>query len=141
MSPPVPPSPSASPWAHPAAPTPPISQPQAVGYGIFPPRFLLGDGWQGVTRSCATSLSPLRSGATMELGNISQPAYGPGLEEPSSSMLGLVRMLHGFLRLVQPHGLPLGACRGSQGHPSRLWWGQEGLTLCHVAQRQPVMGP
>ncbi|XP_004942263.2 prominin-1-A [Gallus gallus] len=43
----------------------------------------------------------------MELGNISQPAYGPGLEEPSSSMLGLVRMLHGFLRLVQPHGLPL----------------------------------
>uniref|UniRef100_A0A8C3LKI2 Prominin-1-A-like n=1 Tax=Chrysolophus pictus TaxID=9089 RepID=A0A8C3LKI2_CHRPC len=43
----------------------------------------------------------------MELGNISQPVYGPGLEEPSSSTPGLVRMVHGFLRLVQPHGLPL----------------------------------
>ncbi|XP_021256224.1 prominin-1-A-like isoform X2 [Numida meleagris] len=43
----------------------------------------------------------------MELGNISQPVYGPGLEEPSSSTLGLVRMAHGFLRLVQPHGFPL----------------------------------
>ncbi|XP_042674194.1 prominin-1-A-like isoform X3 [Centrocercus urophasianus] len=43
----------------------------------------------------------------MELGNISQPVYGPGLEEPSSSMPGLVRMAHGFLHLVQPHSLPL----------------------------------
>ncbi|XP_042719036.1 prominin-1-A-like [Lagopus leucura] len=43
----------------------------------------------------------------MELGNISQPVYGPSLEEPSSSMPGLVRMAHGFLHLVQPHSLPL----------------------------------
>ncbi|XP_048800751.1 prominin-1-A-like isoform X5 [Lagopus muta] len=43
----------------------------------------------------------------MELGNISQPVYGPGLEEPSSSMPGLLRMAHGFLHLVQPHDLPL----------------------------------
>ncbi|XP_065602651.1 prominin-1-A-like [Cyrtonyx montezumae] len=43
----------------------------------------------------------------MELGNISQPVYSAGLEEPSSSTLGLIRMVHGFLRLVQPHGLPL----------------------------------
>uniref|UniRef100_A0A8C9G6S7 Prominin-1-A-like n=1 Tax=Pavo cristatus TaxID=9049 RepID=A0A8C9G6S7_PAVCR len=43
----------------------------------------------------------------MELGNISEPVYGPGLEEPSSSTPGLIRMVHGFLRLVQPHGLPL----------------------------------
>ncbi|XP_052533302.1 prominin-1-A-like isoform X1 [Tympanuchus pallidicinctus] len=43
----------------------------------------------------------------MELGNISQPVYGPGLEEPSSSMPGLLRMAHGFLHLVQPHSLPL----------------------------------
>ncbi|OXB75506.1 UNVERIFIED_CONTAM: hypothetical protein H355_016567 [Colinus virginianus] len=44
----------------------------------------------------------------MELGNVSQPVYSAGLEEPSSSTLGLVRMVHGFLQLVQPHGLPLG---------------------------------
>ncbi|OXB67341.1 hypothetical protein ASZ78_010899 [Callipepla squamata] len=44
----------------------------------------------------------------MELGNVSQPVYSASLEEPSSSTLGLVRMVHGFLQLVQPHGLPLG---------------------------------
>lgn len=77
----------------------------------------------------------------MELGNISQPVYGPGLEEPSSSMPGLLRMAHGFLHLVQPHDLPLGACWGFQDRPSLLWWGQEGLTVCHTAQRQPIIGP
>nr|XP_010309904.1 PREDICTED: prominin-2 [Balearica regulorum gibbericeps] len=35
----------------------------------------------------------------MELGNISQPVYGPGPEAPGSSMPGLVGMAHGFLRL------------------------------------------
>ncbi|NWZ22411.1 PRM1A protein, partial [Asarcornis scutulata] len=44
----------------------------------------------------------------MELGNIPQPQYGPGLEAPGSSTPGLVSMVHGFLRLVQPHGLPIG---------------------------------
>ncbi|XP_054687186.1 prominin-1-A-like [Grus americana] len=43
----------------------------------------------------------------MELGNISQPVYGPGPEAPGSSMLGLVGMVHGFLRLVQPNALPI----------------------------------
>ncbi|XP_035167812.1 prominin-1-A-like [Oxyura jamaicensis] len=43
----------------------------------------------------------------MELGNISQPLYGPGPEAPGSSTPGLVSMVHGFLRLVQPHGLPI----------------------------------
>ncbi|NXI68771.1 PRM1A protein, partial [Anseranas semipalmata] len=43
----------------------------------------------------------------MELGNVSQPLYGPGPEAPGSSTPGLVGMVHGFLRLVQPHGLPL----------------------------------
>ncbi|XP_061857487.1 prominin-1-A isoform X2 [Colius striatus] len=42
----------------------------------------------------------------MELGNISQPVYGPGLEAPRSSTPGLVGMVHGFLRLVQPNALP-----------------------------------
>ncbi|NXJ06639.1 PRM1A protein, partial [Odontophorus gujanensis] len=51
----------------------------------------------------------------MELGNISQPVYSASLEEPSSSTVGLVHMVHGFLRLVQPHGLPLGACGGARG--------------------------
>ncbi|POI27524.1 hypothetical protein CIB84_008727 [Bambusicola thoracicus] len=58
-------------------------------------------------RALAVRRSAAGRGAAMELGNISQPVYGPGLEEPSSSTLGLVHMLHGFLRLVQPHGLPL----------------------------------
>ncbi|KAM6390043.1 prominin-1-A-like isoform 2-T2 [Pluvialis apricaria] len=43
----------------------------------------------------------------MELGNLSQPAYGPGLEAPGSSTPGLVGMVHGFLRLVQPNTLPI----------------------------------
>ncbi|XP_074731204.1 prominin-1-A-like isoform X2 [Strix uralensis] len=43
----------------------------------------------------------------MELGNISQPVYGPGPEAPGSSMVGLVGMVHGFLRLVQPNALPV----------------------------------
>uniref|UniRef100_A0A493T6Z7 Prominin 2 n=1 Tax=Anas platyrhynchos platyrhynchos TaxID=8840 RepID=A0A493T6Z7_ANAPP len=43
----------------------------------------------------------------MELGNVPQPQYGPGLEAPGSSTPGLVSMVHGFLRLVQPRGLPI----------------------------------
>ncbi|KAM9379576.1 prominin-1-A-like [Phaethornis superciliosus] len=43
----------------------------------------------------------------MELGNISKPAYGPGLEAPGSNTPGLVEMVHGFLRLVQPNALPV----------------------------------
>ncbi|KAF1512156.1 Prominin-1, partial [Eudyptes sclateri] len=46
----------------------------------------------------------------MELGNISQPAYGPGPHAPGSSTPGLVRMVHGFLRLVQPNALPIALC-------------------------------
>ncbi|NWS49285.1 PRM1A protein, partial [Probosciger aterrimus] len=43
----------------------------------------------------------------MELmGNISQPVYGPGPEAPGSSTPGLVGMVHGFLRMVQPNALP-----------------------------------
>ncbi|KAM4896667.1 prominin-1-A-like isoform 4-T4 [Sylvia borin] len=42
----------------------------------------------------------------MDLGNISKPTYGPGLEAPGSSTPGLVTMAHGFLRLVQPNALP-----------------------------------
>ncbi|XP_053804531.1 prominin-1-A-like isoform X1 [Vidua chalybeata] len=44
----------------------------------------------------------------MELGNISKPTYGPGLEAPGSSTPGVVTMAHGFLRLVQPNPLPIG---------------------------------
>ncbi|NWI96055.1 PRM1A protein, partial [Pitta sordida] len=43
----------------------------------------------------------------MELGNITQPSYGPGPEAPGSSTPGLVAMAHGFLRLVQPNPLPV----------------------------------
>ncbi|XP_068254924.1 prominin-1-A-like [Nyctibius grandis] len=43
----------------------------------------------------------------MELGDISQPVYGPGPKAPGSSTLGLVGMVHGFLRLVQPNPLPI----------------------------------
>ncbi|KAK2530562.1 prominin-1-a [Columba guinea] len=43
----------------------------------------------------------------MELGNISQPVYGPGPKAPGSSTPGLVGMVHGFLRLVQPNALPV----------------------------------
>ncbi|XP_063261540.1 prominin-1-A-like isoform X2 [Prinia subflava] len=42
----------------------------------------------------------------MELGNISEPTYGPGPEAPGSSTPGVVTMAHGFLRLVQPNPLP-----------------------------------
>ncbi|XP_068805952.1 prominin-1-A isoform X2 [Struthio camelus] len=42
----------------------------------------------------------------MELGNVPQPVYGPGPEPPGSSTPGLVGMVHGFLRLVQPNALP-----------------------------------
>ncbi|NXO59351.1 PRM1A protein, partial [Aramus guarauna] len=53
----------------------------------------------------------------MELGNISQPVYGPGPEAPGSSMPGLVGMAHGFLRLVQPNALPIGGTLRA-GEPS-----------------------
>ncbi|XP_030344414.1 prominin-1-A-like isoform X1 [Strigops habroptila] len=44
----------------------------------------------------------------MELmGNIPQPVYGPGPEAPGSSTPGLVGMVHGFLRMVQPNALPI----------------------------------
>ncbi|NWT64072.1 PRM1A protein, partial [Prunella himalayana] len=43
----------------------------------------------------------------MELGNISEPSYGPGPAAPGSSTPGLVAMAHGFLRLVQPNPLPV----------------------------------
>ncbi|NXG44445.1 PROM1 protein, partial [Psilopogon haemacephalus] len=43
----------------------------------------------------------------MELGNISQPVYGPGLVAPETSTPLLVAMLHGFLQLVQPNDLPI----------------------------------
>ncbi|XP_027503735.1 prominin-1-A-like [Corapipo altera] len=43
----------------------------------------------------------------MELGNIPQPTYGPGLEAPGSNTPGLLAMAHGFLRLVQPNPLPV----------------------------------
>ncbi|NWX01811.1 PRM1A protein, partial [Caloenas nicobarica] len=67
----------------------------------------------------------------MELGNISQPLYGPGLEAPGSSTLGLVGMVHGFLRLVQPNALPIGGCMVMGG-----WqWGggaRDGLLIYEV---------
>ncbi|NXR09127.1 PROM1 protein, partial [Semnornis frantzii] len=44
----------------------------------------------------------------MELGNISQPAYGPGPVAPETSSPLLVAMVHGFLQLVQPNDLPIG---------------------------------
>ncbi|NXR79277.1 PRM1A protein, partial [Pycnonotus jocosus] len=43
----------------------------------------------------------------MELGNIWNPTYGPGLEAPGGSAPGLVTAAHGFLRLVQPNPLPI----------------------------------
>lgn len=46
----------------------------------------------------------------MELGNISNPTYGPGLEAPGSSTPGLATAAHGFLLLVQPNPLPIGGC-------------------------------
>ncbi|NXL84516.1 PRM1A protein, partial [Alectura lathami] len=54
----------------------------------------------------------------MELGNVSQPVYSPGLEAPGSSTPGLVGMVHGFLRLVQPHGLPLAGGLAGLGVPA-----------------------
>ncbi|NXA85714.1 PRM1A protein, partial [Melanocharis versteri] len=50
----------------------------------------------------------------MELGNISQPSYGPGPEAPGSNTPGLVTMAHGFLRLVQPNSLPIELIRFGQ---------------------------
>ncbi|NWZ35379.1 PRM1A protein, partial [Brachypodius atriceps] len=57
----------------------------------------------------------------MELGNISNPTYGPGLEAPGSSTAGLVTAAHGFLRLVQPNPLPTDLIKSgqSQGKFSR----------------------
>ncbi|NXN19004.1 PROM1 protein, partial [Indicator maculatus] len=43
----------------------------------------------------------------MELGNVSQPAYGPGPVAPEASTPVLVAMVHGFLQLVQPNDLPI----------------------------------
>ncbi|NXJ40681.1 PRM1A protein, partial [Ciconia maguari] len=54
----------------------------------------------------------------MELGNISQPVYGPGPEAPGSSTPGLVGMVHGFLRLVQPNALPIGGAGEPSGAPA-----------------------
>lgn len=62
----------------------------------------------------------------MELGNVPQPQYGPGLEAPGSSTPGLVSMVHGFLRLVQPHGLPIGGCTGEQ-RGGAAWGGLGGI--------------
>ncbi|NWX49775.1 PRM1A protein, partial [Steatornis caripensis] len=50
----------------------------------------------------------------MELGNISQPVYGPGPKAPGSSTPGLVGMVHGFLQLVQPNALPIGGWGSSE---------------------------
>ncbi|NXU21727.1 PRM1A protein, partial [Thalassarche chlororhynchos] len=62
----------------------------------------------------------------MELGNISQPVYGPGPEAPGSSTPGLVVMVHGFLRLVQPNALPIGECTAA-----RNWqWGGGAAQSC-----------
>lgn len=61
----------------------------------------------------------------MELGNISKPTYGPGLEAPGSSTPGLVTMAHGFLRLVQPNPLPTGGCMAAGA--GRGWQGCGGL--------------
>ncbi|NXX38721.1 PROM1 protein, partial [Tricholaema leucomelas] len=43
----------------------------------------------------------------MELGNISQPVYGPGPVAPETSTPLLVIMVHGFLQLVQPNDPPI----------------------------------
>ncbi|NXS58447.1 PRM1A protein, partial [Brachypteracias leptosomus] len=64
----------------------------------------------------------------MELGNVSQPVYNPGLEAPRSSTPGLVEMVHGFLRLVQPNALPVGGCIVAGG-----WqWGRGAARSCRV---------
>ncbi|NWR51131.1 PRM1A protein, partial [Regulus satrapa] len=57
----------------------------------------------------------------MELGNISEPRYGPGLEAPGSSTPGLVTMAHGFLRLVQPNPLPTGLINSEQSQREFTW--------------------
>lgn len=59
----------------------------------------------------------------MELGNISKPTYGPGLEAPGSSTPGLVTMAHGFLRLVQPNPLPTGGCMAAGAGRGWQWCG------------------
>ncbi|NXD63100.1 PRM1A protein, partial [Eolophus roseicapillus] len=65
----------------------------------------------------------------MELmGNISQPVYGPGPEAPGSGTPGLVGMVHGFLRMVQPNALPIGGCMVMGG-----WqWGGGAAWSCRV---------
>ncbi|NXI41844.1 PROM1 protein, partial [Galbula dea] len=62
----------------------------------------------------------------MELGNISQPTYGPGPEALGSSTPGLVGMVHGFLRLVQPNALPieLGSLWGHQCYTASFFLSQ-----------------
>ncbi|NWI26988.1 PROM1 protein, partial [Sula dactylatra] len=66
----------------------------------------------------------------MELGNISQPMYGPGPEAPGSSTPGLVGMVHGFLQLVQPNALPIGGCT-AMGNGAMGWEGcSEPWSLC-----------
>ncbi|NXK79931.1 PRM1A protein, partial [Amazona guildingii] len=70
----------------------------------------------------------------MELmGNISQPVYGPGPEAPGSSTPGLVGMVHGFLRMVQPNALPIGGCVPSRAlslFPSQLLLYELGFLVC-----------
>ncbi|XP_053926999.1 prominin-1-A isoform X2 [Cuculus canorus] len=69
-------------------------------------------GWHCAAGPCGGSVEVpddrVSAGAVlMELENVSQPVYGPGPEAPGSSTAGLVGMVHGFLRLVQPNALPV----------------------------------
>lgn len=66
----------------------------------------------------------------MELGNISQPVYGPGLEAPGSSTPGLVGMVHGFLWLVQPNALPIGGWMVMGGGSGAGGWRWGGGAAC-----------
>ncbi|NXX02290.1 PROM1 protein, partial [Larus smithsonianus] len=66
----------------------------------------------------------------MELGNISQPAYGPGPKAPGSSTPGLVGMVHGFLQLVQPNDLPIGGCTAVGGAGNELLLYELGFLVC-----------
>ncbi|XP_067995620.1 prominin-1-A-like isoform X2 [Melanerpes formicivorus] len=54
----------------------------------------------------------------MELGNVPQPAYGPGPVAPGASTPILVAMVHGFLQLVQPNDLPVELITDFQQHQS-----------------------
>lgn len=106
------------PLAVPDLPVPPTSLGSQAWWLIFLPAFpARRQGGMGGPVPChhrrSYSVPRCPPGATaMELGNISQPLYGPGPEAPGSSTPGLVSMVHGFLRLVQPHGLPIGGCTG-----------------------------